>query len=195
MKEKIIILLLFIPIVAKAQYLQKGYHGMVDVGYCYYLTQIDPATIELTTSHGYQFNPYIYLGAGIGFDFTGETKWGEVSGKPYNKRAAKVDIPLFFNARANFTKTKFSPFADARIGSYINNDGNIYANLALGGRYALNEKIGLSISVGYEIRKVTIEQLNMNIGNKYNGYKSEYYYKDRPDQNVDGFVFKLGVDF
>lgn len=193
MKKIMISLLMLLSIISQAQTLQKGYRGMFDVGYCHYLSQIDPSTIELTTSHGYQFNPYIFLGAGIGFDFTGESEWGEVSGRPYNKRAAKVDIPLFFNARANITKTRISPFADARVGAYINNDGNIYANLALGCRYALNEKMGLSFSVGYEFRKVTVEQINMRTN--YKSYNNEFYYTDRPDQNVDGLVFKVGVDF
>lgn len=195
MKKTILYFLMIMPITSTAQFLQKGYHGIVDVGYCHYISQIDPSTIELTTSHGYQFNQHIFLGAGIGFDFTGESKWGDISGKPYNKRAAKVDIPLFFNARANLTKTKLSPFVDARVGAYINNDGNIYANFALGGRYAINDKMGLSLSIGYELRKVTVEQLNMLTGNKYNNYRADYYYTDRPNQSVDGFVFKAGMDF
>lgn len=194
-KQLLLLMMMLMPFVSQAQFLQKGYRGMVDVGYCYYISQMAPSTIELTTSHGYQFSPYIFLGAGIGFDFTGEGKWEEVSGRPYNKREAKVDIPIFFNARTNFTKTCFSPFADVRFGAYINNDGNIYANMALGGRYAITDRIGLSLSVGYEIRKVTVKQLNMQIGTKYNNYKNEYYYTDRTGQNVDGFVFKLGVDF
>ena len=195
MKKLLLSLVMILPLFTQAQSLQKGYHGMVDIGYCYYISQIDPSTVEITTSHGYQFNPYIYLGAGLGFDFTGECKWGEVGGHPYNRRDSKVDIPLFFNARANFTKTIFSPFADVRIGSYVNNDGNIYANLALGARYGISEDLGLSLSVGYEIRKLTVQQINMTTGTKYNNYKSEFYYTDRTGQNVDGFVFKIGIDF
>ncbi|MCR5246379.1 MAG: hypothetical protein K6E14_01150 [Paludibacteraceae bacterium] len=195
MKTKLFVLLMLVPLSLQAQFLQKGYRGMVDVGYCLYISQIAPTTIELTTSHGYQFNPYIFLGGGVGFDFTGECKWGDINGKPYNKRVAKVDIPIFINGRANLTKTKISPFVDARVGAYINNGGNIYANLALGGRYAINERIGVSLSVGYEIRKVTVEEIHMITGTKHNNYKIEYYYTDRPDQSVDGFVFKVGVDF
>lgn len=195
MKKALLALLMFLPIITQAQELQKGYRGMVDAGYCYYISQINPSTIEITTSHGYQFNPYLFLGAGIGFNLTGKCEWGEVAGKPYNKRDAKVDIPLFFNVRANLTKTRFSPFVDGRIGAYINNDGNIYANGSIGCRYALNEDIGISVSVGYEIRKVTVEQFNMIAGTRYNNYKTEYYYTDRPNQSVDGFVFKVGVDF
>lgn len=188
--------MILLPLLSQAQYLQKGYRGFVDVGYCYYtFSQLDPSTIELTTSHGYQFNPYIYLGAGIGFDYTGEIKWGDISGKPHNKRSAKVDIPVFFNARANFTKTKLSPFVDVRFGSYVNNDGNIYATLTIGGRYAINEKIGVSLCIGFESRKVCVEELKLITGTKYNNYKMDYYYTNKPNQNLDGLVFKAGIDF
>ena len=35
----------------------------------------------------------------------------------------------------------------------------------------------------------------MATGTKYNNYKSEFYYTDRTGQNVDGFVFKVGIYF
>jgi hypothetical protein len=195
MKKLLIFLLFSFAMISQAQSLKKGYHGFADVGYCAYISQFKPSTVEVTTAHGYQFNPYIFLGAGFGFDFTGEYKWGEVGGKAYNKRDAKVDIPVFFNARANFTQTRFSPFADARIGAYVNNDGNIYATFSVGVRYALSDNIGLSLSAGYEIRKVTVDQLELISGSKYNNYRMEYYYRDRPGEKLDGFVFRAGVDF
>ena len=195
MKKLLISLFMSLPLMTQSQELQKGYHGFVDVGYCYYISQFNPSTIEVTTSHGCQFNPYLFLGAGVGFDFTGKIRWGEVGGRAYNKRDAKVDIHVFFNARANMTKTKLSPFVDARIGAYVNNDGNIYANFAIGGRYEVASNIGLSFSVGYEIRKLTVQQINMTTPTRYNNYTSEYYYTDRTGQNVDGFVFKMGFDF
>jgi len=58
-------------ICANAQNIQKGYHGFAELGYNKCISQLDPSTIEITTSHGYQFNPYIFLGAGVGFDFIG----------------------------------------------------------------------------------------------------------------------------
>lgn len=194
-KQIFLFILTFLPIVASAQGLKKGYHGFADVGYCYYISQIAPSTIEITTSHGYQFNPYIFLGAGVGFDFTGKAEWGDVNGKPYEKRDSKVDIPIFFNARANITRTRFSPFADARVGAYVNNEGGIYANLAVGGRFGIDENVGVSLSFGYELRKVTVQELRLIPGTKYNGYSYQYYYTDRTGNSVDGFVFKLGFDF
>lgn len=192
MKRFIFCLVVLIPIISQGQNIQKGYHGFVDAGYCYYISQLDPSTIEITTSHGYQFNHYIFLGAGVGFDFTGESKWGDVGNRPYNKRDSKVDIPVFFNARANITKTRIVPFVDGKIGAYVNNEGGIFVNASLGARYAIADNMGLSLSVGYEIRKVTVEQLHMTSGKNY---IPEYYYTDSPNQPVDGLVFKVGFDF
>ena len=195
MKKIILFLMALMPMLANAQYIKKGYHGFVDAGYCAYISQIAPSAIEITTSHGYQFNPYIFLGAGLGFDYSNYCEWGDVSGKPYNKREAKVDIPVFFNAHANFTKTKFSPFIDAKAGAYVNNEGGVYLNGAIGCRYAIRDNMGISLSVGYKMRKVTVDQLEIKSGNKYNAYNYSYYYSDRPDQPVDGVVIKVGFDF
>ncbi len=185
----------FTALAINAQQLQKGYHGFADVGYCICNSQLKPSVVEVTTSHGYQFNPYLFLGAGVGFIFNGEAKWGEVGGHPYNKRDSKVDIPIFFNARANFMKTKFCPFVDGKVGAHVNNGNGIYVTATLGCRYAINENMGISLSVGYEVRKATVDQLVMIPGGKYNGYKSTFYYKDRKNEPLEGVIIKAGFDF
>ncbi len=192
MKNIIVFFMALLPLMANAQYIKKGYHGFVDGGYAAYISQIAPSTIEVTTSHGYQFNPYIFLGCGVGVDITGDCKWGEVGGMAYNKRESSVDIPVFFNFRSNFTKTRVSPFVDAKVGAYVNNDGGIYLNAALGCRCAVSDNVGISLSVGYEMRKVTVDQLEMKNGGRYNYYM---YYSERLDNTVDGFVIKAGLDF
>ena len=193
--KRILIIMFLLPAIANAQHLKKGYHGSVDVGYNACITQIAPSSLGITTSHGYQFNPYIFLGAGVGFEYASHCEWGDISGKPYNKREAKVDIPVFFNFRVNFTKTRLSPFVDARAGAYVNNEGGIYLNAALGCRYAIRNNMGISLSIGYQMRKVTVDQLEIASGNKYNNYRLIYYYSKRPDQHVDGISIKAIFDF
>lgn len=195
MRKMLLLLLAVLPLASNAQNIQKGYHGFADLGYNKCLSQLDPSTIEITTSHGYQFNPYIFLGAGVGFDLTGSCKWGEVSGHAFEKRDSKVDIPIFFNAHSNFTKTKFSPFADVKVGAYVNNDCNIYAKIALGCRYALGNNMGLSLSVGYKYRKATVQHLEMTSGTKYNNYNYSFYYRDETGYAMEGISVDLGFDF
>lgn len=194
MKHYLLFLLMVFPMVSHAQRLEKGYHGFADAGYIYFTESVDPATIEISTTHGYQFNPFIFLGAGTGFDFSGKYKKGDVSGYPFKKRESKVDIPVFFNFRANLTKTKLSPFVDIRFGAYVNSNSEEYSMLNVGARYGINETIGLFFSVGYMNRKITVEELNMTIGDKYNGYRTDYYYNDHKE-STGGFIFKIGVDF
>ncbi len=191
MRKALLFILMLLPLMANAQSVKKGYHGFVDGGICSYVSKLSPKTTEVTTSHGYQFNPYFFIGAGMGFDFTGYCSWGEISGHPYEKREARTDIPVFFNFRANLTKTRFCPFVDARLGAYVNNEGGIYVHEALGCRYAINEKLGVSFSVGYVARKVTAQYLVLN---SY-GTRLYYSYRDNPDQTLNGLIFKVGFDF
>ena len=62
----------------------------------------------LTTSQGYQINPYIYVGAGFGVHIYTKDNF-----------ETSLALPIFTNFRANFTKTKVSPFFDAKIGYSI----------------------------------------------------------------------------
>lgn len=46
-----------------------GYRGFVDFGYTVGLGDYGVGRIELTTSHGYQFNPYFFAGIGTGIHY------------------------------------------------------------------------------------------------------------------------------
>ena len=175
--------------------IQKGYHGFADVGYCYCDASLDPTTIDITTSHGYQFSPYIFLGAGIGFDFTGTAEYGNVGGYTYQKREAMVDIPVFFNGRLNFTKTKVVPFLDLKAGAYVNNGSGLFTNFMVGCRFPLSDNSGLSISVGMKGTSMTIQNLKFTPGSKYNGYKSSYYYEEEKNHQFTYYALKIGYDF
>ncbi len=198
MKKLFVTLLLAASMSANAQHLEAGYHGFVDAGFATYtFSQLSPTAIPVTTTHGYQFNPYLFLGAGVGFYFTSSSEWGEVGDMPYNKRKAKTDIPVFFNIRTNFTKTRFSPFFDGKVGVCVNNGGGIYINPSIGCRYAINDMLGLSFSVGYEMRKVDYLQLATYTlsSSKYGYLKTSYSYTNEDGRSLDGLTFKLGFDF
>ena len=192
MKRILSLFLCFMTFCAiKAGTIQKGYHGFADVGYGYCDESLAPTTIDITTSHGYQFSPYIFLGAGIGFDFTGKAEYGNVDGHPFQKRDAMVDIPVFFNGRLNFTKTKVVPFLDLKAGSYVNNGSGLYTNFMVGCRFPLSDNSGLSISVGGKIASMTIQNLKMSTGK----YTYSLYYEDEKNHQFTYYVLKIGCDF
>ena len=65
----------------------KGYHGFIDFGGGFAAGSSGSALVSASTSHGYQFNPYYYLGVGVGYN--------------YHAFTLGNSIPLFGNFRAN----------------------------------------------------------------------------------------------
>ena len=71
-------------------------------------------------SVGYQFNPYFFLGAGAGVMFEDAEE--------------NTFIPLFANARVNFSKKKNTFFLDYKVGYGIglDTDGGVFVGAAIG---------------------------------------------------------------
>ena len=61
---------------SNAQSMQSGYKGHVDAGYSIGIGDYDFGRFEVNTTHGYQVNPYIFLGAGTGLHFMSSYKTG-----------------------------------------------------------------------------------------------------------------------
>ena len=119
--KKIAILLaatMALAINSNAQSMQSGYKGHVDAGYSVGIGDYDFGRFEVNTTHGYQVNPYIFLGAGTGLHFMSSYKTGDME-IPLDVRDSKVDIPVFANFRSNFTKGKISPFFDIKGGTFV----------------------------------------------------------------------------
>ncbi len=166
----------------QAQKLNKGYKGYVDAGYFIENTDVDFNRFEIGLSHGYQFNSHLFLGGGIGFHFSpscASNKWENY----LDTRNSKVDIPLFIDFRAHFTKRRIAPFIGLKGGIYISDSGP-YLNISTGLRYALNRKSGLTLSIGYTAEELEFDRLN--IRDKSTG-STQY--------QIEGAVIKLGFDF
>ena len=90
------------------------YRGFIDAGYSIGVGDYEFGRFEVNTSHGYQINPYLFLGVGAGLHFMSsyETKDMNI---PLDVRDSQVDIPVFANIRCNFSKKKVSPFVDPKI--------------------------------------------------------------------------------
>lgn len=170
-------------------YLTKNYKGYVDAGYSIGIGDYNFGRVEINTSHGYQFSPYFFLGAGVGVHFmpSYETSGMDI---PLDVRDSKVDIPVFVNIRSHFSKGKLTPFADLKGGTYITNDGELYVIASVGIRDALNDKQGLSLSLGY-----TNEKLEFEVFDRFIGYDSMDYTRDKKLYNTEAIAIKLGFDF
>ena len=124
----------------------KGYKGFVEVGGAAAVGY----SAGIYTSHGYQFNPYIYTGAGIGFGAVAYT----------DNPLDDLILPIFAECRVNLlnpNRIKYTPYLSAQIGgSFLKDTQGIYGHLSFGYRFPLNDLFGgaaFITSLGYQITK------------------------------------------
>lgn len=79
---------------------------------CEHANMVSPA-FGLFLTLGYQFNPYFYLGAGLGVNATGAS---DNIGNADHVPLSGAYIPLYGNVRVNFTKKKNTPFLEYKMG-------------------------------------------------------------------------------
>lgn len=165
------------------------YRGFVDGGYTIGIGDYEFGRFEINTSHGYQINPFFFIGGGLGLHFMPEYKT-EGMNIPLDQRESKVDIPVFANLRANFSKGKITPFVDGKAGTYVTNNGGLYLNLSAGCRFAVNEKQAVNVSVGY-----TTEELEFESFKSFISSTSMNYLTSPRKLNTEGIAIKVGYEF
>lgn len=165
------------------------YRGFVDGGYTIGVGDYEFGRFEINTSHGYQINPFFFVGGGLGLHFMPEykTKGMDI---PHDQRESKVDIPIFANLRANFSKGKIVPFVDGKAGTYVTNNGGLYLNLSAGCRFAVNEKQAVNVSVGYTTEKLEFETFKSFISSRNMNYMTF-----SRKLNTEGIAIKIGYEF
>ncbi|MCH5241568.1 MAG: hypothetical protein J1F67_03975 [Muribaculaceae bacterium] len=159
------------------------YKGYVEAGYSHTLSHYNGDFIELSTSQGYQYNSWFYMGAGLGVDLLfshpGE-HWGEdiqnpVPGtRPITKTAPM--LPLFADFRFLIGDTSnVSFFLDLKVGcSFLLTNRNI----AIGDGYLTNREyffLDPSIGVRVPCNKKNNKQA-IDVGVKYKLLTSNYWY-------------------
>lgn len=191
MKKLLIsLVVLFISQVMMAQNTSEGcYRGFVDGGYTIGIGDYEFGRFEINTSHGFQINPFFYIGGGLGLHFMPEykTKGMEI---PLDRRESKVDIPVFANLRANLSKGKITPFIDGKAGTYVTNNGGLYLNFSAGCRIAMNEKQAVNVSVGYTTEKLEFESFK-----RFTGSMNMNYVTSPRKLNTEGIAIKVGYEF
>ena len=129
---------------SSGEYLSTGYRGMVELGNGFGWGDYE-YVVKFTTTHGYQFNPYFYLGAFVSFG-TAEV-W-------YEEDYWNYDYDPFFNfrcgadARVYMSKGRVAPFAGLQLGLDTYGgprpDCCAYVSGQLGLRFALKNKLALN---------------------------------------------------
>lgn len=109
----------------------------------------DAGRLSLTTSHGVQINPYLFVGGGTTVN--------------YYPSASYFSLPLFANVRGSFMDNSISPFVDLKIGYTIFDVTGFYFSPSIGCRFGLQNGNGVNVSLGYEMQKGTLEESNYSV--------------------------------
>ena len=174
------------------------YKGFIDIGGGFGVGEYGRHHLSFQTSHGYQFNPYFYLGAGVGFDyFTRHNSYYYPDYSNYHpdygyqnshigwNNRNDFSVPIFANIRITLNKP-ITPFFDVKIG-YSTFDGmGVYFNPNFGISFKLNGKTALNLGAGYNMQMADIYHYS------YNGY---YDYDNYNKEIMGAMSFKFGVEF
>lgn len=150
-----------------------GYRGMVDIGGGPGFKTAEggkDAVIEFSTTHGYQWNPFLFAGAGINVQYR---PTGEV-----------VFAPIYADLRVYLSDTKAAPFIDFRAGYSFFDEKGTYISPAVGVDFNLNKNLGLYVNAGYDMI-VWNWKVDLPFGF---GYESG-------TRRIDAITFRLGMNF
>ena len=132
----------------------------------------------VSTSHGYQFNPNLFLGAGLSIE--------------YNKHSDSFIVPVFLQVRTDQKFGKFTPFGDLRLGYSCTDGGGIYASPTIGYRFNWGRKAAINIGVGMTVKGSSYDVFDIVTGD--DGYQYMKY-AGRSHQTKLMFAFRIGFDF
>lgn len=109
-------------------------------------TKMDKVVISF--SQGYQFNPYYYLGAGMGY-------YGRFKSDFF------ADTEVFIDNRFTLKKTH-SPFLGMKVGFAAFNNQDWFLSPSIGYRMGLTRSIGLNLSLALDcVRKTDFDNLQV----------------------------------
>ena len=125
---------------------QQGYRGFVDLEYYVSIDAISEDHFGFSTVHGYQFKPWLFVGAGAGMKISHKKHYKD----EYGKKEDFFMFPVFADIRFDMLKSKCSPYLDCRIGYTLGGKAfGIMFNPSMGCRIGLTDKLAINASLGY----------------------------------------------
>ncbi len=150
--------------------IKSGYRFLGDFGYQIGIGDYNLDRLSLNIVNGYQFNPYIYAGVGVGLRYYTDDK--------------KAVIPVFLNFRTTFIGSKVSPYLELAGGfSYNATDDfervGVYIHPSIGAQFWLTDQSKMYVGVGYELQKKEV-------------FLYDYYYGYKTWVTVGALALKVG---
>ena len=171
MKKVFFIVCLFLGSISTFAQRDLGYRGFADVSVGIGVTTDSKFMVGLSTVHGWQLTPNLFLGGGIAAN--------DIAYKDYDESNDAIVVPLFGAVRCDFGKGSFTPFAEVRSGYDFICGNGFYLNPSVGIHYAKKDNFGYNLSLGYA----------------HQGTKNPYYVNDKEKNSLGYLLLKFGIDF
>lgn len=166
-KTALLIALLAICINTSARHplRMSGYKGFADVELSgAFVNGQSAVNFAIETSHGYQFNPYIFLGGGIG-----------VGAAMSTGNTTELVVPIYGQTRINLTPTRISPYIDFKGGYDVGDErGGIISpslgvSMPVASHFAVDFGISygckfLNLNSGWYTAKETVHSISLDFG-------------------------------
>ena len=131
-------------------YTPRGYRGFIELGYAFGVGSDNKNNrLEISTTHGYQFNPYIFVGGGAGIHYYNDAK--------------ETLMPVFGEFRANFSDGPITPYVGVKLGysAYLGSDehieGGAFFSPSVGVRFGVGGDMFLNFGFGYSLQQLGYE--------------------------------------
>lgn len=164
----------------------RGYRGFAELGGGW----LGWSNLSITTTHGYQLNPKVYLGLGLGvMTGVGSGDIRDADGYVIHDFDDSAIVPVFANCRVDFKKKKVSPFVSGRIGGAFgpNDFGGFYFSPVGGLRV---NRVSFSAGLDYMLAAVsTWDHYDFYRRGDYSGYDPKHYL------DLVNIVFRVAVEF
>ncbi|MDE6794656.1 MAG: hypothetical protein K2J63_05055 [Muribaculaceae bacterium] len=167
---------------------EKGYRGFIDLESSVTSVRWYPDYREslwvwgLSTSHGYQFNPKVFVGLGAMWEAC--TSYGNPV------------TPVYAHTRFNPGWRNIPVYGDLRVGYTFGDDTGIYISPAIGYRISGKRKAGLNISVGVTLQGYSKDKYrSIQYNDPVYGPTTELFPDGKSHTLHALFSLRLGVDF
>ncbi|MDR1980804.1 MAG: porin family protein [Tannerellaceae bacterium] len=188
-----------------------GYGGMFEAGYTIGMGDISTSRLTFSTSHGYQINPYFFVGVGAGVNLYSDGLYyrggvpkdtilvsGTVKKDTLN---IPVTIPVFVDLRVNFIEgASIIPFAGLKAGYTMGISIRDYADDQKKRHETKMEGVGfyLEPSVGVKFTLLSSFAVNLSAGYSVQSFTHPYKLNNKQYEKVKnngGPSIKIGIEF
>lgn len=172
---------------------QRGYRGFVDGQAAFGSGKYGFTRYGVSTTHGYQFKPWLFVGAGYEYYL-----FKDQMDKKYSTHT------IFGDVRLDFMKSLIDPFLDLRVGYNTGKNMGLMVSPSAGIRFALgkNTPLAINVALGYSFQRLSHVFYYNNLNNNKGPYlvingdgDHNTTLIDMGSQISGGFTVRVGVEF